>query len=208
LSETPLSYAFEQLEPTPPPPRDAPARLIAKAMAQADGIREQARSEGFERGLAEGRDAGAEEMARAASALEQAARAVEELSAERAAAVERDAVELALALAEKVLGGALQARPELVVEAVQGALRRIADRRRITVLVSPSDLEPVEAAIGAITAQGSGVELYDLQADERLAPGSAIVRTSEGEVDASVHTQLERAREALVASLAPAEAGA
>jgi len=34
----------------------------------------------------------------------------------------------------------------------------------------------------------------DVQADERVQAGSAVVRTGEGEVDASVHTQLERAR--------------
>ena len=50
-------------------------------------------------------------------------------------------------------------------------------------------------AIGELTAQGSGVELCDVQSDERVEPGGAIVRTAEGEVDASVHTQLERARE-------------
>jgi len=205
LSDAPVSYAFEQLEPTAPPPRDAPARVIAKAMAEADAIRERARSEGFEQGLAAGRNAGAGEAARAAQALREAAEGVHALGRERALAVERDAVELALSLAAKVLGGALQARPELVVEAVQGALRRIVDRRRVTVLVSPADLAPVEAAIGALTAQGSGVELCDLQADQRLQRGSAVVRTVEGEVDAGVATQLERAREVVAASLAPGE---
>ncbi len=91
---------------------------------------------------------------------------------------------------------------------MQGALRRISDRRRITVLVNPADLEVVRAAIGELTAQGSGVELCDLQSDERVGAGSAIVRTAEGEVDASVHTQLERAREVLAASLQSGEQAA
>ncbi len=109
--------------------------------------------------------------------------------------VETDAIELALALAGKILAGALQARPELVVEVVQGALRRISDRRTITVLVNPADLEAVRGAIGGLTAQGSGVEVCDVQADERVSAGSAIVRTAEGEVDASVqHPARTRAR--------------
>jgi flagellar assembly protein FliH len=45
------------------------------------------------------------------------------------------------------------------------------------------------------------VELCDLLADERVGVGSAIVRTVEGEVDASVPTQLERAREVAFAAL-------
>jgi flagellar assembly protein FliH len=195
LSDAVVSYDFEQLEPSEPPPRDAGARLLAQASAEAEQIRELARAEGYEQGRAAGHGDGAAEIAAAAAALGEAVHGIEQLRAEVAETVEADAIELALTLAGKILAGAFQARPELVVEIVQGALRRISDRRRITVLVNPSDLEVVRAAIGELTAQGSGVELCDLQSDERVGAGSAIVRTSEGEVDASVHTQLERARE-------------
>jgi flagellar assembly protein FliH len=195
LSDAAVSYDYEQLEPSQAPSRDAVARMLAQAMAEAERIRESARAEGYEQGRAAGHADGAAEIARSASALAEAAHGIESLRAEVSDAVETDAIELALALAGKILAGAFQARPELVVEIVQGALRRISDRRRITVLVNPADLEVVRDALGELTAQGSGVELCDLQSDERVAVGSAIVRTAEGEVDASVATQLERARE-------------
>jgi flagellar assembly protein FliH len=208
LSDAVVSYDFEQLEASEPPPRDAPARLLAQAQAQAEQIRERARAEGFEQGRLAGLEQGSSEIAAAASALGGAVGGVQALRVEVAEAVESDAIELALMLAGKILAGAFQARPELVVEIVQGALRRLSDRRRITVLVNPADLEVVKAAIGELTAQGSGVESCDLQSDERVAAGSAIVRTGEGEVDASVHTQLERAREVVEASLQKGELGA
>ncbi len=75
------------------------------------------------------------------------------------------------------------------------------ERRRISVLVNPADLELVRQAIGEIASQGSGVELCEVISEERVGVGSAIVRTVEGEVDASVHTQLERAREVVSATL-------
>ncbi|HYM55302.1 MAG TPA: FliH/SctL family protein [Solirubrobacteraceae bacterium] len=196
-----VSYAFEPLEPSDPPPRDGPARLLAEAAAEAERIREQARAEGHAEGRAAGHEQGLAEISAATSALGEAVQGVESLRLAVAEAVERDAIELALALAGKVLAGALQVRPELVVEVTQGALRRIGDRRRITVLVNPSDLETVRSAIGAVTGQGSGVEHCDLQSDERVGAGGAIVRTVEGEVDASVQTQLERAREVVTAEL-------
>ena len=201
MSDAVVSYDFEQLEPSEAPPRDAPARLLAQASADAERIRERARAEGYEQGRAAGIQQGAAEVAASAAALGEAAGGVEALRAEVAEAAEMDAIELALMLAGKILAGAFQARPELVVEVVQGALRRLSDRRRVTVLVNPADLDIVREAIGEITAQGSGVELCDLQSDERVGAGSAIVRTAEGEVDASVHTQLERAREVIAASL-------
>jgi flagellar assembly protein FliH len=208
LSDAVVSYDFEQLEPSEAPPRDAATRLLLQAGAEAEQIRERARSEGFEQGRAAGRQQGAAEISGAASALGEAVNGIEALRVEVAESVETDAIELALMLATKILAGAFQARPELVVEIVQGALRRLSDRRRITVLVNPVDLEVVRAAIGELTAQGSGVELCDLQSDERVGVGSAIVRTGEGEVDASVHTQLERAREVIASSLQKGELAA
>jgi flagellar assembly protein FliH len=205
LSDAAVSYDFEQLEPSEPPPRDAPARMLAQATEEAERIRELARAEGFQDGRAAGHQQGAAEIAAGAAALGEAINGIEALRTEIVNTVETDAIELALALAGKILAGAQQARPELVVDVVQGALRRISDRRRITVMVNAADLDVVRAALGELTAQGSGVELCDLQSDERVASGSAIVRTSEGEVDASVHTQLERAREVVNVSLQSSE---
>lgn len=208
MSETAVSYAFEQLEPSNPPPRDAPARIIAQATAEAQSIREQARAEGHAEGHGAGREEGLAEMRSVAHTFTQALEGIEAVRGEVVAAVEVDAIELALALAGKILAGALQARPEMVLEVVQGALRRINDRRRITVLVNPADLETMKSSIDEVAVQGSGVELCELQADERVGVGGAIVRTAEGEVDASVQTQLERAREVLSASLQAGERGA
>jgi flagellar assembly protein FliH len=197
LSDAAVSYAFEQLEPSAPPPRDAPARALAQANAEAEQIREQARAEG----RAAGHTDGLADVTAAAQALGEALRGVESLRTETVESVERDAMQLALDLAGKILAGALQARPELVVDVVQGALRRVSDRRGIAVLVNPADLDTLQDAIGDLQAQANGIELCDLQSDQRVEPGGAIVRTAEGEVDAGVHTQLERAREVLSAAL-------
>jgi flagellar assembly protein FliH len=208
LSDAAVNYAFEQLEPSPPPPRDAAARLIAQAGVEAERIRELARVEGFEAGRAAGYEHGAAEIAAAAAALGEAVQGVRALRGEIVEAVEADAIDLALSLAGKILAGAFQARPELVVEVVQGALRRISDRRTIAVLVNPADLEGVRAAIGELTSQGSGVEICEVRSDERVGVGAVIVRTAEGEVDASVHTQLERAREVVSTALETGERAA
>lgn len=208
MSDATVSYAYEQLEASDPPPRDVVQRLLAEARVEAEHVRELARAQGYEEGRAAGHRDGAQEVARVSAALGEAAQAIASLREQTIDAVESDAIDLALALAGKILAGALQARPELVVEVVQGALRRIVDRRRITVLVNPADLDVVRTAIGELTARGSGVELCDVQSDERVGAGSAIVRTAEGEVDASVHTQLERAREVAATALQDGERAA
>jgi len=203
LSEAAVSYDFEQLEPSEPPPRDAAARELAAARAEAEQIRAEARAEGFAAGRAEGIEHGRAEAQSAAGALLEAVRGVEEIRVQTADSVERDAIDLALALAGKIVLATLQIRPELVVEVVQGALRRVAGQRRISIVVNPADLETVRASLGDLRGQSAAVEHWDLQPDARVAVGGAVVRTAEGEVDASVATQLERAGEVVLAELGP-----
>jgi flagellar assembly protein FliH len=202
------NFPLEQLEPSAPPgwgDPNHPARILAEATAEAQRIHEQAHAEGYSQGHAQGHADGLTEAQAAAQALAEALTGLHSLRDEIARDVERDAVELALALAAKVLAGALEVQPERVVDTVRGALRRIADRRRITVLVDPADLQAVNAAAGELQAQAGGIELCEIQADRRVGRGGAIVRTVECEVDASVETQLERAREAVQAELAAGE---
>ncbi len=199
-----ISYAFEPLEPSDPPARDAAARLLALATAEAVQIRERARAEGHEEGLRAGHAEGAAEIARSASALAEAASAVQSLRTETVQAIENDAIDLGLRLAEKILAGTLAANSDAVVEVVRGALRRTSERRNVTVLLNPADLPTVRDALEELTARGSGIEVCELQPDERVALGGAIARTEEGEVDASVYTQLERAREVVEHTLAAA----
>jgi len=202
LSEAAVSFDLEQLEPSEPP-GDAAERLLAAAREEAAAIGEQARREGFEQGRAAGLAAGQEELASAARALAEALAEVQQMRAAVAEEVEREAVELALALAGKIVTATLQIRPELVVEVLQGALRRVSGERTTAIVVNPSDLEIVRNALGELQSQAASDGRWDLQADQRVPAGGAIVRTDESEVDARIETQLERAAEAVEAEIGP-----
>ncbi len=196
-------YPLEQLEPSAHAPLGSPAQIIMQATAEAEGIRELARDEGHAEGFTQGRDAGLAAVQEAARTLRAALADLSRQTDVLVSAIERDAVELALALAAKILAGALDVQPERVLDTVAGALRRIANRHRITVLVDPADLEMVNAAVAELTAQAGGIELCEVQADRRVGRGGAIVRTLESEVDVTVQTQLQRAREVIAAELGP-----
>lgn len=201
MSETAVSYDFEQLEPSTPPAREEPAQIVAQAIAEADRLRAEAHLAGYAEGRAAGHEEGAAQMARVAHAFEESVAGIEALRSEMVEAIERDALDLGLNLAAKVVAGVAELRGELISEAVRGALARVSERRRIAVLVNPDDLDLVKEAIAEQT-RASGVEHCEVRSDERVATGGAIVVTEEGEVDASVRTQLERAREVVEASLA------
>ncbi len=190
-------YAFEQLEAPPEIALRDLEEPLAAAQAEAEQIRASARVAGQAEGLAEGR----EQIAVALAALTAAADAIAALHEQTADALERDAVELSIQLAEKVVSGTIAVEPERVADIVRGALRRLAERRRVTVLVHPDDLEVVRLAAEGFAAELGGIEHCDVQAERRIGRGGAVVRTEEGQVDACVETQLTRARELVEAEL-------
>ena len=195
-------FDFETLEPIAPPvaPADQAAAVmdvLAEARAEADMLREAARAEGYAAGQAEAMAS----LEPALAALGGAVEAVRAEQADHADALERRAVELGLALASKIIAGTLAVEPERVVDAVQGALRGIVERERITVLVNPDDMEIVSGAIEGVKASLGGIEHCVVEAERRVARGGCIVRTPVGDVDARVDTKLERAAEVISVAL-------
>ena len=200
-------FAFPTLEPTAGfPTIGAPAPEVPPIDLEAEA--EAARAAGHEAGFQAGLLEAQAQMASGVAALQAAADAVAAERARISAAVEASAVELALRIAEQAIGATIAAQPETVVEVVRGALRRLVERERVTVLVNPEDLELVRGAAETLANELGGIETCDVQAERRVARGGAIVRTVEGEVDATLATKLARAREAVEEALrAPAGAG-
>jgi flagellar biosynthesis/type III secretory pathway protein FliH len=184
-------------EPVGATPEQRASDILERAAAEAAALREAARAEGYEAGRAEARA----EIEPAAVALQQAILAVQADVVERADWLEAHAVDLGLFLAEKVLGGALAVQPERVVETVRGTLRGIVERERITILVSPDDLDLVRDSMSEIVGSLGGIEHCEVQAERRVGRGGCVVRTSDGDVDARVETKLQRAREVIESAL-------
>jgi flagellar biosynthesis/type III secretory pathway protein FliH len=196
-----VTYAFEQLEATAPVAGGSPSDVLSAASAEAQHVREQARAAGEAEGRAAGLEEARAEAGTAVAALAVAVKSVQSLHAELVDRFERDAVELALRLAEQVVAGALDVQPERVLDVARGALRRLADRRRVVLTVNPEDLELVADSASALQAELGGIEQCDVQADRRVARGGVIAKTSEGEIEAGIDVQLAQARELVSAAL-------
>jgi flagellar assembly protein FliH len=204
-------FSFEALDapavnvsaaPAPAAPGRAGTDLVMAAVARAEAEAGALRAVAREEGLREGREEALAALMPALEALNQAAEGVQAAQYVRADRLEAHAVDLALFLAERVLGGALAVQPERVIEAVRGALRGIVERERVTVLVHPDDLEMVRDALDDVRGSLGGIEHCEVQAERRVSRGGAVVRTPDGDVDARVETKLQRAREVVAAALA------
>jgi flagellar assembly protein FliH len=195
------SFVFEQLEAKgevvglSASPHERSAQIVAEAQVRAAEIEVQARDAGFEAGRLEGLQQAQAEAQASLAAIAAAVAGLDALRDAETDRIERRAIELALSLAERIVHGALDADPERINDVVAGALRRIVDRDRLTIEVSPDDVDRVRAWCDAQTElDGARV---DVRAERRVPRGGCVVRTQDGEVDARVAEQLDTAREVL-----------
>lgn len=211
MSEIELDFAFPALEPDGAlltvggvTPAGRAAEIVQQAHADARRITVEAEEQGREAGFAAGVEAAREEIARSCQAF---AAAAGELDAVRDAAVERveaQAAELALALARKILAAALDVKPELIVDVVRSALRRVVERERLVVVVNPDDFELLRGEIDHLASTLGGFHGLEVVAERRVARGGCLLRTIEGEIDAGLEQQLQRAGEIVRGELSDA----
>ncbi len=196
----PAAYAFEQLESSQVLGGNA-SDLIEGAWAQAEQIRETARQAGYAEGHATGFAEARAEVDSAIAALSTALGAFAALREELTTALEHDAAELAFKLSEQVLAGVLDVQPERVIDVARNALRRVTDRRRVVLLVNPADLEVISGSVETLKGELGGIEHCDVQSDRRIDRGGVILRTEAGEIDVTIDSQVERAREIVATTL-------
>ena len=100
-------------------------------------------------------------------------------------------VGLAIAIARKIVGEELDARPERWAPIVTGAMRRLVDRDAVTVHASPRVAAVLRQHAGAL---GDGVRVVE---DAALGDDACRVESAGGDVDCSVAAQLAAVADAL-----------
>ena len=198
-----VGYAFRQLD-APAGATDGIADVLSAVRAEAEQIRAQAWAAGEAEGRAAGLAAARSDAQPALAALGASLQAIERAREQLVAELEQDAVEMALRLTEQILAGVLSVQPERVLDVARNALRHLTDRRHVTVVVNPEDLELVSECVEQLQSELGGIEHLGVQADRRIARGGALARTDTGDIDAGIDTQLGRARELVAEALAAA----
>lgn len=189
------TYTFRQLETPPDLEINDAADVLTAAYREAEEIREQARLAGEAEGRQAGLAAIRAELGPSLEAIAAAAAAIDSVRDELISEMEADAVGLALKLAEQIVAGALDVEPERLIDVAALALRRISDRRHVTLAVNPADLDLMNESVLRLQSELGGVETLSVQSDRRVGRGGVLARTEAGEIDATIEAQLSRARE-------------
>lgn len=174
--------------------------------ARRDEVRDAARREGLEQGRADAAEAAARaerervaaESAGVVDLLHRAAAGLEAKRAELAVAAERDLIKLAIAVAAKIVKGAVADGRPVAQENLRRAIELTARREEVQVLLNPGDVARIEGFLPELRRQFSDLHHVALEADADIAPGGVLVRSREGSVDATIAAQLEEIERGLL----------
>jgi flagellar biosynthesis/type III secretory pathway protein FliH len=153
--------------------------IVAAAQQQAEQLREQAKQQGH----AEGSN---EASAKLMEVVATSSRRLEQREAEAAGQIRQ----LSIAIAKKIIGKELEFHPDAVVEMAKKHLGTIRQRREVYMRVSPHDLDALREHKRDLIDQLGRAKEIEIRADEGLSPGSMIIETEAGTVDARVETQM------------------
>lgn len=208
-----LQQAEEEAEAIIEAARQQVQQMMDEAQAEMDAwwearrqedeiVRAQTSEEGFMSGVEQGREQGWQEAREEYShALAEARSILEDAplwKRRKIGEAEPFVLELTLEIARKVIGEQLTCDQEHLLTLIRRALSHTQEYKAITVAVSPDSYMYVqENRTRLVDVLDSQVEVT-IVPDESAADGGCIIRTSLGNVDARVDTQLAEIKKALL----------
>ncbi|OGX68360.1 MAG: hypothetical protein A2189_04125 [Paenibacillus sp. RIFOXYA1_FULL_44_5] len=200
------------------------AQLIAQAKQEAEQLREHARGEAdqwwkekreedeahrqqaIEAGFQAGYEKGVEQarldvQQQYQNQIEEAISIVEQAVSEKTkiiASAEPFLIDLSCAVAEKIIGFAMQERPEWLISQIRTLLVRKKEGGVITLCVCPSQYSFINNAREELSLAVDSQTELQIVPDLSVHENGCMIRSAYGSIDARVETQLDEIKKALL----------
>lgn len=172
------------------------AEILEKSYIESkstmEKYREKGYSDGYEKGMAEGRETGyleMESLIMEAKLLKQ--QAYDEKN-KLAHELEEEIVQLVIQTSRRILQAELQENQELLFQLIEEGLKKCNYTENLIIHVSDMDYDMVYAYQNRIYLMTDGIYDIAVKSDPSMSPGSLVIETASGQVDAGVETQLKQ----------------
>lgn len=165
--------------------------LVAKARREAEGVRIEAQRQGYEAGYQEGLCQGLEG---ARQARLQAVKVLKEARKQKKQVVmesEQEIIHLALHMAEKIIRKSVELDPGVVVSISAEALRRLCENQEYIIFAHPEDVALIREKKEELMTNLDHKATLRILPDEGIERGGCRVVTEDGELVATVSSQLQ-----------------
>lgn len=151
---------------------------------------EAERAEAYEAGRQDAEAALRDQLGQATSALLQACEQLEGIRKQHLQRSSDDMLELALAVAQRIVGAHAASHSDIILKSIQQALEAMVDSDQVRVYINPDDLQHVEENKPLLLARMDTLQHIELDPYEKVSPGGCVVESEVGRVDATIETQL------------------
>lgn len=188
-------------------------QIVLQAHGEAKSLRETARQEGYNEGLAEGKIVGQqqgydqalaeaqEQFIQNSQQVRQMMKAIIEEVRQRKETLlwqaEQDTVKFALAVAEKVIRKTVETDPGVTANSVKAALALVSEETDLEIVIHPQDVEHLKQLLASEDVLPAGSHIR-FTPDETVSAGGCIIRTELGQIDGKLETQLMRLRDEIL----------
>jgi flagellar assembly protein FliH len=154
--------------------------------------------EGYEQGLNEGRELGYQEMNELIAEAGELKRSAFDKQDQLCGELEKEMVHLVIQTVRRILQIELQDNQELIFNLIEEGLRKCNYTENLIILVSEMDYDLVHAYQNRIYLMTDGIYEIQVKSDPSMSPGSVIIETASGQVDAGIETQVRQVETAFM----------
>lgn len=185
--------------------KTAAEKVMEVARGRAGQIQDEARQQGYDAGVEEGRRAGAEQIRQeqhqilvdANAAAEKTLAEAREFCKDYVVGAENTIAEMVMRIADKVLPKHFIDVPQLIMPLVREAVQKVKDQPHVLVRVAPEAYEMLMMAQSELQAELEGSGTLEIKSDETMEAGDCVLESTNGLVDAGLSSQLERVKQAI-----------
>ncbi len=199
----------------PPRPRDPreiareeAAEILAQAREEAARLQQEAREKGKAQGEKEGRAKAEKEYAARIRQLEQMAAALRDLRRELFDRYQEELLTLVKSVSERLVRHEVSVNPLVIRACFQEAMGFVVENSLVKVHISPDDFHHLKEAGLADPSMFGGKNRVQLVEDPTVSAGGCLLKSSFGEIDATLENGREKLYEAVDRAFMAALAGA
>lgn len=169
--------------------------LVAKAVEEADSIREEAHAQGFQAGREEGMEAAENELAQMRQQLQAEYEDKFKELEEQENNLEPAFAELIVNLVRKLTGVVCENKKDVILYLIGNALKNKEKTGQIIIRVSKEDMPRVSSKQSTFKLIAGDVSEFEIVEDNSLAANECIIETDNKIIDCSLDAQLQNLEE-------------
>ncbi len=172
-------------------------RIVEAARQEAEAIRQQAQQQGHQAAMQAVEQMIAKQLSTVLPALRQTIQDIQHAKQAWLTHWEASAVHVAAAIAERLIRGELNDRPEITLTLLREALELAAGSSQLRIHINPDDHQAIGGQVEMLVGELATLTSAEIVPDARITRGGCRVETSFGVIDQQFEAQLKRIEEEL-----------